>query len=101
MTEKPFNFLHPAEQELIDAVAYYQLQRPGLEREFIAAFEHCVAQILSFPEAWPPFLGQVRRCQLLRFPYRIYYIVNKDEIVGVAFEHASRDPLYWIDRLGS
>ena len=101
MSKRPFHFLQPAEQELIDAITYYYLQCPGMEKELLAAFENCVQQILALPEAWPPFLRNVRRCQLLRFPYRIYYMVNEDEIVGVAFEHASRDPLYWIDRLES
>ncbi len=99
MSRKTFSLVQLAEQELIDAAVYYYTQSQGLEKEFLAAFEKCVEKIKTFPDAWPPFVHNIRRCKIPRFPYRVCYVSGNSEIIGLAIEHTSREPLYWIDRL--
>jgi len=101
MKNKPFRLIREAEQELDDAAIYYNQQTPGLEQEFIADIEKCIKDIMSFPEAWSPFFDNIRRHGTKRFPFRICYAVTPTEIIGIAVEHTSREPKYWIDRLES
>ncbi|MDZ8106563.1 MAG: type II toxin-antitoxin system RelE/ParE family toxin [Nostoc sp. DedQUE12a] len=43
---------HPlAEQELIDAVAYYEEQKPGLGLEYLQEIEHGVNFLIQYREA--------------------------------------------------
>ncbi|MDD5597564.1 MAG: type II toxin-antitoxin system RelE/ParE family toxin [Victivallaceae bacterium] len=99
MRNKPFRLIHEAEQELEDAAIYYNQQTPGLEKEFISDIEKCINDIISFPDAWSPFFDNIRRHSTNRFPFRICYVITEKEILGIAVEHTSREPKYWIDRL--
>jgi plasmid stabilization system protein ParE len=63
--------------------------------EVAAAFE----RILQYPNAWAPFSGTTRRCQVHRFPYGVLYHLQSDEIVVMAIMHLARDPQRWQDRL--
>ena len=99
MKNMKFRFIREAEQELDDAATYYNKQVTGLERDFIIEIEQCVKEIIAFPEAWPPFFAKVRRHTPKRFPYRVCYVITPDEIIGVAVEHTSQNPKYWVDRL--
>lgn len=99
MKPRPFRLILEAEQELNDAATHYNSQAAGLEKEFIAEIEKSIKDIVSFPEAWPPFFNNIRRHAAKRFPFRICYVITQNEIVGVAIEHTSRKPLYWIDRV--
>jgi plasmid stabilization system protein ParE len=43
-----------AETELDDAMAFYRLQRSGLEMEFLAELEAAFKRIADYPLAWHP-----------------------------------------------
>jgi len=88
-----------AEQELADAVDYYNVQCPGLGFEFAAEIKSTLNRILSFPEAWPPLSSRTRRCLTDRFPYGVLYQVRKDHILITAVMHLKRDPMKWQDRM--
>lgn len=70
-----------AEQELADAVDYYNEQCPGLGFEFAAEVKRALTRILSFPEAWPPLSARSRRCMTDRFPYGVLYQIREDHII--------------------
>ena len=54
---------HPeAEEELNDAVWYYEDQMPGLGYEFLEEVFACVSRILAFPDAWSSLSARTRRC---------------------------------------
>jgi toxin ParE2 len=61
-------FLAEAEQELDEAVAYYNVQRAGLGREFAAAVKVGVSRIEQHPNCWHRLTPNVRRYQLVRQP---------------------------------
>ncbi len=88
-----------AEQELAEAVDYYNDQCPGLGFEFAAEIRSTLNRILSFPEAWPPFSTRSRRCLADRFPYGVLYQVREDLILITAVMHLKRDPKRWQDRI--
>jgi len=88
-----------AEQELADAVDYYNEQLPGLGFEFAAEVRNTLSRVISFPEAWPVFSQRSRRCMTNRFPYGVLYQIRTDHILVTAIMHLKRDPKKWQERL--
>ena len=96
---KPVIFHTEAEAELRAAVAYYEEQRRGLDREFQAEVEAAIASIRQAPAAFPQHDEQGTRKQLLRrFPYTIFYLELEESIWVAAVAHQRRRPGYWIGR---
>jgi len=92
-------FLEVAQQELDEAVDYYNAEVAGLGDRFLVEVLSAVDRIRSFPAAWHPMSNDTRRCRLRRFPYGILYAVEDDEILVIAVANLHRRPGYWRDRL--
>ena len=93
-------FLKPAEAELDDAVAYYEIEQLGLGERFRNEVLASISRIVVFPAAYQTLGNRTRRCLLARFPYGIIYHHNSsnDEILVVAIAHLHRQPDYWVSR---
>lgn len=92
-------FLEPARIELEEAIAYYQEQKEGLEKEFAQEVERTIRRILSHPTTWAKFSKNTRRCRTKRFPYGVLYSIRGNDILIVAVMHMHRKPDYWEHRL--
>lgn len=88
-----------AEQELAEAVDYYNDQCPGLGYQLAAEVQKTFERIRSFPEAWPSLSRRARRCVVHRFPYGVVYQVRDDCVLVAGIMHLKRDPRSWQDRL--
>lgn len=88
-----------AEQELADAVDYYNKQCPGLGFEFAAEVKSTLSRIAAFPNAWPLFSRRTRRSLVHRFPYGVLYQVRTEEILVTAIMHIKLDPEKWQKRV--
>jgi plasmid stabilization system protein ParE len=91
-------FSRLARQELDDAVRYYELQRPRLGARFKEEAKKAALRITDYPEAWSIERGEVRKCLLHNFPYKLLYSVEEDHIFIVAVAHLHRQPDYWVGR---
>ena len=91
-------FLILAQQELDDAVAWYNEQATGLGQEFLDELDRVVRRAVTFPMSCPEIEPGVRRCLLARFPYGLIYGVDGETLVVVAVAHLHREPRYWVDR---
>jgi len=65
---KTVRFLRPAEDEMLDAAWYYELQAPGLGGDLLDKIDSAVRDIAEHPERWPVILRDVRRRLIHRFP---------------------------------
>ena len=92
-------FLAIAENELVEAMDYYNLQCAGLGYDLLLEVKETINRIKAFPEAWPRFTYSTRRCLIHRFPYGILYGSKKNEIVVYAIMHLKCDPEKWTKRL--
>lgn len=91
-------FTEYAKRELEDAVRYYELEYPGRGQRFKEEVKKTAIRISGYPEAWSVERGDIRKCLLHKFPYKLLYAVDKDQIIVVAVAHQHRKPDYWIDR---
>ena len=91
-------FTKIARQELDDAVRYYDLEYPGLGRRFREEVRKAALRIALHPEAWSRERGDVRKCLLHKFPYKLMYSIEKDHILIIAVAHQHRRPDYWVGR---
>lgn len=93
-------FLVPARAELANAVRYYNLQRAHLGDELKEEARATIQRITDFPLAWHPLGGEIRRCQMRRFPYGIIYEPwpARREIIVIAVAGLHQEPEYWRSR---
>jgi len=91
-------FSQYASQELDDATRYYEIEHPGLGVRFREEVRKAVKRISEYPEAWSVERGDVRKCILHRFPYKLLYSIETDHIFIIAVAHQHRKPDYWVER---
>ena len=92
-----YRFLSPAEQDVAEALAYYEEAVPGLGMEFLDELERTLQRILLQPEAWTALSEDHRRCRMRRFPYGVIYSIEDDCILIAAVFHLLRHPDSWKD----
>ena len=91
-------FSEAAKIELDDACYFYDLEIPGLGIKFKEEARKAAGRISEFPTAWSIERGEIRKCLLHIFPYKILYSIEKDHVFIIAIAHQHRKPTYWQDR---
>ena len=86
-----------AKQELYDATQYYEIEYQGLGKQFREEVRKVAKRISEYPEAWSVERGDVRKCILHRFPYKLLYSIEKNHIFIIAIAHQHRRPDYWVE----
>ncbi len=85
--------------DLAGAASWYDDQRPGLGHDFIAEARQLFQLIADRPAQFRAVDKDVRRAQLTRFPYVVYFLVEPEELVILAVVHKRRHPDTWRQRL--
>jgi len=88
-----------AEQDLTEAYAWYQQQRPGLGEEFLTCVDAAIASIVRSPEARGLIHLNYRRALVRRFPYAVFYEYLGEAVTIYGIFHGARDPQKWRTRL--
>ena len=60
-----------ADQDIQEAYAWYELQRPGLGEEYLSCIEACVQGLHRSPLTYPVVHETYRRALVRRFPYAV------------------------------
>ena len=95
---KTVRMVQPAEQEMLDAAAFYEHQVSGLGREFLDKVASAIADIAVHAERWPILRADIRRRLVHRFPYGLLYRIDPGEVVVLGVAHLHRHPAYWVGR---
>jgi plasmid stabilization system protein ParE len=91
---------HPeARDELYEAVNFYETREIGPGLEFLEEIYSTILRIIEFPENYPRYSENTRKCLTNRFPFTVIYQIKKNEIFIATFAHQSRSPGYWKERL--
>jgi len=88
-------FRPEAEDELIEAVDWYESRSQGLGAELLRCVDACVERIIRQPESYPVVHRKTRMAIVRRFPYLILYRASDERLSVIAVFHAKRDPRIW------
>lgn len=81
-----------AEADIAAGYDWYEEQREGLGREFVAEVSSTIAAVQSEPQRFPAVFRKLRRALVHRFPYGVFFVVHPEAIVIVAAMHLARNP---------
>ena len=88
-------FLDSCLEEVDAAVDWYANQSPELPDRMLDEVKQTVGQLLPFPEAYKIAVPPYRKVNLSRFPYALFFRIDPEEILLVAFFHLHSDPAKW------
>ena len=94
----PVSFRRAARAEFDETALWYEDRQIGLGLQFVQEVEHAIELASTNPQRFALTHATVRRVQVRRFPYLIYYVHEPTRIVVVAVFHARRDPTIWQQR---
>jgi plasmid stabilization system protein ParE len=86
-----------AAKELQDAMTFYEMEFAGLAAQFSEEVRSTIDRVVRHPTGWSVERGEVRRCLLQRFPYKILYSLEPDHVLIIAVAHLHRRPDYWVE----
>ncbi|MCK4506581.1 MAG: type II toxin-antitoxin system RelE/ParE family toxin [Candidatus Aegiribacteria sp.] len=69
-----------ARLELEDAIHFYDLEYKGLGQQFKTEVRKAASRISEYPEAWAIDRGDIRKCLLHKFPYKLLYSIEKHHV---------------------
>ncbi len=90
--------LHEAEEELSEAIVYYEEIEAGLGVRLKEELRAVIQWISRNPEVPRLRSKGYRRANLKVFRYYVPYFIWNDTIWILAVAHVSRRPEYWIER---
>ena len=95
------NILDAASDDIYGGYCFYEKRQSGLGVYFYEAVKDEIASLKSFAGIHL-MVGQCHRLIMKRFPYSIYYVVDRaaDEATVLAVVGDRRDPTYLTIRLG-
>jgi plasmid stabilization system protein ParE len=86
--------------EMVDAAAWYDARKPGLENEFIAACDRAFIHLAENPALHLHVGKGFYRYLMPRFPYVVFYEAQGDLLIVAGVIHGARNPSLWRQRLG-
>jgi hypothetical protein len=86
---RPLAFL-----DLDEAASWYNFQREGLGREFLLEVDFALERLIHNPLSYSIIFSPVRRILLKRFPYKILFVLENEEIVILGVVHSKRSTNY-------
>ena len=88
-----------AEADLGDAAGWYERRSAGLGAELVNEVRNALIRVGDQPGAYPELRPDVRRAQVRRFSYGIFYRVRADRIEVIGIFHDRRSPRVWQRRI--
>jgi plasmid stabilization system protein ParE len=84
-----------AKADIRRAAKWYERQREGLGRDFVAEVDAALALIEANPEQYEIVHREIRHAILRRFPYGVFYRIRTTKISVFAIMHLKRDDIPW------
>ena len=80
-------FLDDAENDIDEAYIWYESKQRGLGLDFISEVDNAILYIKENPESYRKIFLETRRFIVNRFPYGLYYLIDKKHnlinVIGV------------------
>jgi hypothetical protein len=90
----PFRVVYKPMARLEASAAYewYRQAHIGMHDAFLADLERISGFLASDPHLYPRVEGEVRRANLNRFPYSLFFVIDADTESVLSCFHQHRDP---------
>jgi hypothetical protein len=85
-------FLPEVEGDAINGYVWYEAKSGGLGEDFLRMFYACANEIPLNPLLYKKIYQDFRRRLLRRFPYAIYFTIEKNQITVFGLFHCARNP---------
>ena len=84
-----------AKTDIRRAAKWYERQRKGLGKDFVAEVDAALGFIEANPEQYEIVHREIRHAILRRFPYGVFYRIRSTKISVFAVMHLKRDDIPW------
>jgi toxin ParE1/3/4 len=91
-------FLPEVERDVLQAYNWYEEQLSGLGEDFLLSTDAAVNAIKRNPLLNAVEYKKVRKIKTKRFPFGVFYVLDKSLITVIAIVHLSRHPRTWKGR---
>ena len=97
MTDMPrkVRFAEEASFEFRESVEWYESRAKGLGLRFTDEIDSTVERIKLNPDLYMKVSENIRRIQVNKFPYSVFYATEDDTLVILRVFHNKRKPVEW------
>lgn len=88
-----------ADLDVEAAFEWYEAEESGLGAEFLDELRMVYERILDRPLVYQDLRSGIRRALTRRFPYAIFFSIERETILVVAVLSTARDPAEWQRRI--
>lgn len=86
-------------EDIDRAYQWYEQQKSSLGEEMVAKVDQLFYAIEETPQLYAPVYKSARRALCHRFPYSIYYLEHKSDVIILAVLHQRQSPELWQSRI--
>ncbi len=88
-------FAEEASAEFRKSVEWYESKANGLGLLFTDEIDSTVERVKLNPDLYPIVVEDIRKIQVNRFPYSLFYKIEKNILVVLRVFHNRRKPIGW------
>lgn len=88
-------FAKEASYEFLESVEWYESRGKGLGFRFTDEIDSTIERIKLNPDMYMKVAGKIRRIQMNKFPYSVFYTTEDDILVILRIFHNKRKPIEW------
>lgn len=93
---KKVRFTEEASYEFQESVKWYEVRTKGLGLRFADEIDSTVERIRLNPDLYRRITKNIRKVQVNRFPYSVFYKTEDDTLVILRIFHNKRKPVQWV-----
>ena len=86
-------FVKEAANELRESVEWYEQSAEGLGLRFMNEIDSTIERIKLNPDLYQKIISQIRRIQVNKFPFSVFYKTEDNILIILRIFHNKRKPL--------
>ena len=91
------DFAKEASYEFRESVEWYESKAQGLGLKFTDEIDSTIERIKLNPDLYQSITENIRKIQVNKFPYSVFYKIEDDILVILRIFHSKRKPMKWHD----
>ena len=92
---KKIKFAREASNEFLDSVEWYEARSVVLGLRFTDEIDSTIERIRLNPELYSSIVDDIKRIQVNKFPFSIFYKIEDDTLVILRIFHNKKKPIAW------